>query len=171
VSSRTAKAIQRNPVSKKQKQKKEKEKREEKRREEERRGKERKGKERKGKERKEKKRKEKKRKEKRNVRTDLKISTAMICSPCRSPSHVSFFAPNDQSQPWVSPSNTCHSFLRQGLSLNLELAHAAGVAMEPKGSAVSSLCPHPHPHANVTGTHCYYSTSFCFVLRAWVPGI
>jgi hypothetical protein len=52
VSSRTARATQRNPVSKNQKRKKK------------RKGKERKGKERKGKERKEKKRKEKKRKEK-----------------------------------------------------------------------------------------------------------
>jgi hypothetical protein len=54
VSSRTARAIQRNPVSGKKRKKRKKERRE----------KERKGKERKGKERKEKKRKEKKRKEK-----------------------------------------------------------------------------------------------------------
>jgi hypothetical protein len=58
VSSRTARAIQRNPVSKIKKRKKERKERKGKK------GKERKGKERKGKEKKEKKRKEKKRKEK-----------------------------------------------------------------------------------------------------------
>jgi hypothetical protein len=69
VSSRTPRAIQRNPVSKKQRE----------RERERERGKERKGKERKGKKRKEKKRKEKKRKEKKRKekkRKEKKVATS-----------------------------------------------------------------------------------------------
>jgi hypothetical protein len=80
VSSRTARAIQRDPVSEKKekrKKRKEKKRREEKRREEKRREEKRKEKKRKEKKRKEKKRKEKKRKEKKKPHKNTKLEDVM----------------------------------------------------------------------------------------------